>query len=190
MSDNHPLKTHAAKLQSLTASAEFTNGQEQLIPYGDGVHDSLELLKEARERRASVFLVGNGGSAAVVSHILTDFINVAKVRAITLHETSLVTCMSNDYGYENVYSRPLATLAQANDLLIAVSSSGQSKNICNTADCMQEIGGKVITLSGFDKDNPLRRMGEVNFWLNSSDYGLVEIGHMFFLHYLSDNLKQ
>ena len=97
-------------------------------------------------------------------------------------------CLHID-GYENVFSKPLATLAQANDLLIAVSSSGKSRNIRNATDCMKEVGGKVITLSGFDKDNPLRAMGSINFWLNSNDYGLVEIGHMFFLHCLSDHLK-
>ena len=187
--DNHPLKTQAVQLQSLISCAEFTGGQEQSIPYADGFQSSLELLKEARERKAGVFLVGNGGSAAVVSHIFNDFIIVARLRAFTLHESSLATCMANDYGYENVYSRSLATLAQANDLLIAVSSSGKSRNIRNATDCMKEVGGKVITLSGFDKDNPLRAMGSINFWLNSNDYGLVEIGHMFFLHCLSDHLK-
>jgi D-sedoheptulose 7-phosphate isomerase len=187
--DNHPLKTHAGKLQALIASAEFTYEQGQYLPYPDGFESTLRLLKEARKQKACVFLIGNGGSAAIVSHIFNDFINVGKLRAFTLHESSLVTCISNDYGYENVYSKPLETLAQPNDLLIAVSSSGKSQNIRNAADSMKEIGGKVITLSGFDNDNPLREMGAINFWLNSSDYGLVEVGHMFFLHCLSDHLK-
>jgi D-sedoheptulose 7-phosphate isomerase len=187
--DNHPLKTHAEKLQALITFAEFTDELGQSLPYPDGFESTLNLLKEAREEKACVFLIGNGGSAAIVSHIFNDFINVGKLRAFTLHESSLVTCISNDYGYENVYSKPLETLAQPNDLLIAVSSSGQSQNIRNAADSMKEIGGKVITLSGFGNDNPLREMGLVNFWLNSNDYGLVEVGHMFFLHCLSDHLK-
>ncbi|MBC8282438.1 MAG: SIS domain-containing protein [Nitrospinae bacterium] len=187
--NNHPLITHAEKLQTLITSAEFTDEQRESLPYSDGFDSNLKLLKEAREKKSCVFLVGNGGSAAIVSHIFNDLINVAKLRAFTLHESSMVTCMSNDYGYENVYSRPLSTLAQKNDLLIAVSSSGKSPNILNAANCMKEIGGTVITLSGFSKDNPLRKMGSVNFWLNSNDYGLVEVGHMFFLHCLSDHLK-
>ena len=189
LSDNHPLKTHAEKLQALITSAEFTDERKEPLSYPDGFESTLGMLKKAREQKSCVFLIGNGGSAAIVSHIFNDFINVGKLRAFTLHESSLVTCISNDYGYENVYSKPLKTLAQANDLLIAVSSSGKSQNIRNAADCMKEIGGKVITLSGFDNDNPLREMGSVNFWLNSSDYGLVEVGHMFFLHCLSDHLK-
>jgi D-sedoheptulose 7-phosphate isomerase len=187
--NNHPLKTHAEKLQALITSGDFTDEQEQSLSYSDGFESTLKLLKEAREQKSCVFLIGNGGSAAIVSHIFNDFINVGKLRAFTLHESSLVTCISNDYGYENVYSKPLETLAQPNDLLIAVSSSGQSQNIRNAADGIKKIGGKVITLSGFENNNPLRKMGSVNFWLNSSDYGLVEVGHMFFLHCLSDHLK-
>jgi D-sedoheptulose 7-phosphate isomerase len=175
--------------KALISSAEFTDDQGQSFSYPDGFESNLKLLKEAQKEKTSVFLVGNGGSVAIVSHIFNDFINVAKIRAFTLHESSLVTCISNDYGYENVYSNPLATLAQKNVLLIAVSSSGKSQNILNAANCMKKIGGKVITLSGFGKDNPLRKMGSVNFWLNSNDYGLVEVGHMFFLHFLSDHLK-
>ena len=187
--DNHPLKKHAGKLQALITAAEFKDGQGNPIPYQNGFEDILNLLKEIRKKRACVFLVGNGGSAAIVSHVFNDFINIGKLRAFTLHESSLVTCMSNDYGYENVYSKPLAILAQKNDLLIAVSSSGKSPNIINAANHIKKVGGKVITLSGFNKDYPLRKMGSVNFWLNSSDYGLVEVGHMFFLHCLSDHLN-
>ena len=142
-----------------------------------------------RDKGGKVIIVGNGGSAAIASHVTVDLTKAARVRAINFNEADLITCFGNDYGYENVYSKPLATLAQANDLLIAVSSSGKSRNIRNATDCMKEVGGKVITLSGFDKDNPLRAMGSINFWLNSNDYGLVEIGHMFFLHCLSDHLK-
>ena len=189
LSDNHPLKTHAEKLQALITSAEFTDKQSKSLSYSEGFENTLKLLKKARAQKACVFLIGNGGSAAIVSHIFNDFINVGKLRAFTLHESSLVTCISNDYGYEKVYSKPLETLAQPNDLLIAVSSSGKSQNIRNAADSIKEIGGKVITLSGFDYNNSLREMGAVNFWLNSSDYGLVEVGHMFFLHCLSDHLK-
>ena len=187
--DNHSLKKHAGKLQALITAAEFTDGQGKAMPYADGFEKNLNLLKDAEKKNTCVFLVGNGGSASIVSHISNDFVNVAKIRAFTLHESSMLTCMSNDYGYENVYSKPLATLAQKNDLLIAVSSSGKSPNIINAANCIKKVGGKVITLSGFSKDNPLRKIGSVNFWLNSSDYGLVEVGHMFFLHCLSDHLK-
>ena len=86
--DNHSLKTHAEKLQALITSAEFTDELGQPLPYPDGFESTLKLLKEAREQKACVFLIGNGGSAAIVSHIFNDFINVGKLRAFTLHESS------------------------------------------------------------------------------------------------------
>ena len=130
--------------------------------------------------------MGNGGSAAVASHALVDFINVAKIHTQVLHESSLITCMANDYGYENAYSRVLSTFMKSGDILIAISSSGKSVNICNAAKEAKKVGAKVITFTGFNEDNSLRRLGDINFWLNSNDYGYVEVGHQFILHNISD----
>ena len=147
------------------------------------------MLEKLRDGGGNLFLVGNGGSAGVVSHILTDFINVNKLNARTLHESTLISCMSNDYGYENSFSEPLSNLAKEKDLLIAISSSGRSANIRNAVISIKEAGGYAITISGFGQDNPLRSMGDLNVWLDSNSYGLVEIGHLFYLHYLSGRLK-
>ena len=147
------------------------------------------LIIQASKTSNKVIIVGNGGSAGVVSHILTDFINVNKLNARTLHESTLISCMSNDYGYENSFSEPLSTLAKEKDLLIAISSSGRSANIRNAVISIKEAGGYAITISGFGQDNPLRSMGDLNVWLDSNSYGLVEIGHLFYLHYLSGRLK-
>jgi D-sedoheptulose 7-phosphate isomerase len=125
----------------------------------------------------------------VASHAVTDFLNVAKLRATTLHEPSLLTCMSNDFGYEVAFARVLATLASPGDALVAISSSGQSANIRNAAAEMRKLGGQVVTLSGFKRDNPLRALGDVNFWLDSTDYGMVEIGHQFLLHNIADRIR-
>ncbi len=136
-----------------------------------------------------MYLIGNGGSAAIVSHAKTDFMNVAGIKAITLLEPAIITCLSNDYGYENVFSRQLEVLANPDDILIAVSSSGQSKNIINAAQIMKQKGASVITLTGFKENNPLRKMGDLNYWLSSSNYTLVEIAHLFVLHHMADCLS-
>ena len=143
-------------------------------------------LTELRARHHALYIVGNGGSAAVASHALVDFVNVAKIRTHVLHESSLITCMANDYHYENAYSRALSIYIQPEDLLIAISSSGKSANICNAVQVAKQQGIKVLTLTGFNQDNPLRRLGDINIWLNSHDYGYVEVGHQFILHNLSD----
>src|SRR3954471_22328267 len=88
----------------------------------------VDLLVELRTLRGSgsrLYIVGNGGSAGVASHAVTDFLNVAKLRASTLHDPSLLTCMSNDYGYEVAFARIIATMASEGDMMIAISSSGQ-----------------------------------------------------------------
>ncbi len=97
--------------------------------------------------------------------------------------------MSNDFGYEVAFARILASVASRSDVLFAISSSGQSMNICNAAVEMRKLGGKVVTLSGFKRDNPLRSVGDMNMWLDSSDYGMVEIRHQFVLHYLSERIR-
>ena len=77
-------------------------------------------------------------------------------------------------------------MAKPGDALVAISSSGKSPNICNAAAQVRGSGGTVITLSGFASDNPLRRLGDINIWLDSTDYGFVEIGHQFVLHNVAD----
>ena len=149
----------------------------------------VALLKDLRKRGGHLYLIGNGGSAGVASHAVTDFMNVGKLRATTLHDSALLTCMSNDYGYETAFARIVGTVASPKDVLIAISSSGQSKNIRNAATTMQDLGGTAITLSGFKPDNPLRTLGDMNVWLDSDDYGMVEIGHQFVLHNIADRIR-
>ena len=189
MSSDFTLMEEAGQFQAVIEKAEFTVHEGISLDYEKGIQKNLGMLESLRGRGGNLFLVGNGGSAGVVSHILTDFINVNKLNARTLHESSLLSCMSNDYGYENSFSEPLSTLTREKDLLIAVSSSGRSPNIHNAVKSIKKAGGEAITLSGFGEDNPLRSMGNLNVWLDSTNYGLVEIGHLFYLHYLSGHLK-
>lgn len=151
-----------------------------------GMSAAKQMLAQVRKDHGSVYIIGNGGSAGVASHAVIDFVNVAKLRAFTLHDPALLTCMTNDYGYENAFARILAQMAKPEDALIAISSSGNSMNIRNAAMQMSNNGGAVITLSGFAHNNALRALGDLNIWLDSNDYGFVEIGHQFILHNIAD----
>lgn len=176
----------ATQFGALLGRAEITG--KDGIPLGiePGMSVAMRMLAQVHKNQGSVYVIGNGGSAGVASHAVIDFVNVAKLRAFTLHESSLLTCMANDYGYENAFARVLAQMAKPGDTLIAISSSGNSRNIRNAAVQMADSGGTVITLSGFAGNNPLRTLGDINIWLDSNDYGFVEIGHQFFLHNMSD----
>lgn len=171
---------------ALLASCEITGKDGASSGIEPGMNAALQILARVRGDGGSVYVIGNGGSAAVASHAVIDLVNVAKLRAFTLHEPAVLTCIVNDYGYENAYSRLLAHMARPGDVLVAISSSGRSANIRNAATQVAGNGGSVITLSGFLHDNPLRSLGDVNIWLDASDYGLVEVGHQFILHNLSD----
>lgn len=186
--DNHDLSlgARAAQFQALLTASEYTDSNGGRLSPEDGMARAMQMLRAARDRASSVYLVGNGGSAGVASHTTTDFVNVAKLRAQTVHDSSLLTCMANDYGYENAFARILSQLAGRDDVLVAISSSGKSPNIRNAAAAVRQKGGQVLTLSGFEHDNPLRGMGDLNVWLDSRDYGFVEIGHQFILHNIAD----
>lgn len=180
------LATRAQQFAALLGNCEITGKDGTPLDIEPGITAALEILTRVRADNGNVYVIGNGGSAAVASHAVIDLINVARLRASTLHEPSVLTCLVNDYGYENAYSRLLALLARPGDVLIAISSAGRSVNIRNAAAQMMNAGGSVITLSGFARDNPLRSLGDVNVWLDVSDYGLVEVGHQFILHNMSD----
>lgn len=180
------LGARAAQFQALLAASEYTDGNGGRLSTEDGITRAMQMLRAARERSSHVYLVGNGGSAGIASHATTDFVNVAKLRAQTVHDSSLLTCMANDYGYENAFARILSQLAGRDDVLVAISSSGRSANIRNAAATVKQKGGQVVTLSGFERGNPLRAMGDLNIWLDSHDYGFVEIGHQFILHNIAD----
>jgi D-sedoheptulose 7-phosphate isomerase len=184
------LTARSNEFDSVIANTICTSntGKEQDIE--KSIQNLIAQLLNGREQGNAVYLVGNGGSAGIASHALTDFLNVCKLRAFTLHDSSLMTCMANDFGYEVAFARILDTVLRPNDILIAISSSGKSANICNAAKMATDKGGIVVTLSGFQAENPLRKLGDFNFWLNSCDYGMVEIGHQFILHNVADRIGQ
>lgn len=186
---NYGLLPRSSAFDHMMQNTRYTNWQGEALAVEQGFDASVEWLTQNREDAAAIYLVGNGGSAAVASHTITDFVNVCRLRAFTLHDSALITCMANDFGYDQAFKRIIQTVFKKGDILIAISSSGKSANICNAASMAKSLGNKVITLSGFHHDNPLRKLGDINFWLDSSDYGLVEIGHLFLLHNLADRIQ-
>lgn len=134
----------------------------------------------------SIFFIGNGGSAAIASHLANDFSNVGGFRARALNDPAALTSLANDKGYESVFSTQLETQAKAGDLLIAISSSGASENILRAVRTARGLGCDVVTFSGFSHANPLRYQGDLNFYVPASHYGIVEITHLALLHAVLD----
>ena len=141
----------------------------------------VKILREIKKNKKKVILVGNGGSAAMASHVSVDLTKICKIRSINFNEADLLTCLSNDYGYEHWVQKALSFYADRGDLLICISSSGKSKNIINGAKFAKKIGCKVVTLTGFNEKNEVRKIGHVNLWLNSKNYNLIEMTHHIWL---------
>jgi D-sedoheptulose 7-phosphate isomerase len=133
-----------------------------------------------------LIFIGNGGSAAIASHMAADFTKNGNLRAVALNDGSMLTCLSNDLGYESVFARQIEMHARVGDLLVAISSSGRSPNILKGVAAGRTAGCAVLTLSGFSSDNPLRRAGDVNLWVNNGEYGFVEIAHLALCHAILD----
>ena len=154
----------------------------------NNMRKALSLLKNSKSIDSTIFLIGNGGSSAVAEHMAFDFTKNAGLRAIAISGSPMLTALSNDYGYEKVFQEALSSYAKKNDILIAISSSGKSKNILNACITARDKKLKIITLSGFEPNNPLRKMGNINFWVDSKAFGYLEIFHNLILHYLNDSI--
>jgi len=149
---------------------------------------SSRLIKNTQKNGSKVIVVGNGGSAAIASHVSIDLTKTDNIRTINFNEASLLTCFSNDYGYEHWVEKAIEFYADPNDLVILISSSGQSKNIINGALKSKEMKLPLITLSGFMKNNPLREIGDINLWVDSDHYNVVETVHQTWLLSIVDFL--
>jgi len=147
----------------------------------DKLEKVVNLIKKTNNSGNKIIILGNGGSASIASHLTVDFVNAAKINAVNFNEPSLLTCFSNDYGYENWISKALECYANDKDVVILISSSGQSKNIIFGANKAKSMGVNIITLSGFNANNPLRKLGDINLWVDSEKYNIVEMTHHIWL---------
>jgi len=141
------------------------------------IDQSVELILECKKNNGKVYVVGNGGSSSIASHVSVDFAKVANVSSDTFNNANLITCFANDYGHDNWVKEAIRTYTNKNDMLILISSSGTSKNIVNAAQYCKVNKIPLITLSGFDNDNPLTQLGNVNIHVPSKKYNFIEMAH-------------
>ena len=154
--------------------------------YEQGMQKLIDLFSRAKIEGKRVFFIGNGGSAAIASHMTADFMKNGGMKTYSLYDNSVTTCMGNDYGYEYVFSRPLELLANENDILTAISSSGNSQNIVNAIQAAQRKNMNVITFTGFKKENRISSMGIYNVHVPVEHYGMVESIHNLILQQIVD----
>lgn len=174
------------KLNTLLKQTEVTDVNGGHLSMDEAAGEFISAVITAKNDGKIVIPIGNGGSAAIASHMQNDFVNAIKVRALVFTEPSLLTCLSNDFGYDNAYERQAALWGEPHAVMIAISSSGKSKNILKAVDQFRTKGGYIVTLTGFKPDNPLRMKGDLNLYIAEEHYGYVEAAHSVLAHYLTD----
>lgn len=181
--------SYSYELSRLLSVIEVTTPCGETISLEDGMERSILQILSNKSKGRKIIVIGNGGSAAIASHMQNDLCKAVGVRSIVFNEAPLLSALSNDLSYAEAFEVLVDLWAEDGDTLIAISSSGQSENIIRAADLAKKKGCSIITLSGFKNDNPLRSRGTVNFYVPSDQYGFVELGHSILTHYLSDTAK-
>jgi D-sedoheptulose 7-phosphate isomerase len=154
------------------------------------IDQSVKLIGKCRSLGGKVYVVGNGGSASMASHVSVDFAKVARVPSASFNNSNLITCFANDYGHDNWVAEAIKAYTNKNDMVILISSSGTSKNIVNAAKYCNENNIPLLTLSGFKRDNPLSVLGNVNIHIESENYNFIEMSHHIILVSIVDIFAQ
>lgn len=184
------MRDYHQKFLALFDGVRATDSRKRRMDFYAGIEAAVKLAKKSARSRRKVFFIGNGGSAAIASHMAVDLWKNAGIPALAFNDSSLLTCLSNDLGYENVFKKPLEFFAKKGDLLFAISSSGVSRNILEGVKAAKLKGCKIVTLSGFEAKNPLSRLGNYNFYVPSHRYGPVEVMHQYICHFILDTIMR
>jgi len=182
-------KQEIDKLNSIMYKLSFLgcDGAEYSVDEGFRVWKDLTI--EIKNKERSIYLIGNGASASMASHFAADLAKNAHLHTEVFSDLSLITAISNDMGYERVFAEPLGRRAKKGDMLVAISSSGKSKNILCTTEVAQRMGLKVITLTAMSPENPLRTKGFLNAYVPAERYGYAETCHAAILHHWMDMVE-
>ncbi len=180
------LNKYLDALHEITTKVEVTDELRKPISTNSAMDQIIDLLHQVRDTKKKNIFIGNGGSAAIASHMAIDYSKNGRLPSLAFNDGSALTCLGNDLGFENVFAEQIKLHARQGDLLFAISSSGASVNILAAVKQAKESGCQVITLSGFSADNPLREQGALNWYVESSEYGFVEISHLVICHAILD----
>ena len=175
---------YAAYLSELLASLDTT-----------AVQKVTEAFLRARAEGRKIYFIGNGGSAATASHFANDFAIGTRsahkpFRAVSLTDNvAVMTCIGNDFGYDELFTKQLEVLLEPGDLLVAISASGNSPNLLKAVEFAKRRGNTCIGFVGFDGGKLLEAC-QMNIHIKTAkgEYGPVEDMHMVLDHLISSYL--
>lgn len=185
------LKTYSNYLDHLKSVLDSLNMDE--------LDAATHILADAFNKDRTVFVAGNGGSAATASHLACDFCKTTlgkqpksvdrRLRSIALSDNvPLMTAYGNDCEYQDIFAEQLRTLARAGDVLIVITASGNSPNVVRALEAAKQIGVKTIGFLGF-KGGKSKDLADHYILAESENYGVIEDAHSVFMHMLTEHLK-
>lgn len=152
---------------------------------GAHIEEEFEKFCRAFDAHERIIILGNGGSNSVASHISQDYMKFHRKKVSILSDPSMLTMLTNDFGYENAYQKFLEYYVEKDTLVIIMSSGGESKNMLKSQEWCEKNQVSYGVLTGFKPNNSLRTHSTNaiwNYYINSTDYGVVECVHQIFLH--------
>jgi len=171
-------------LSSLEYLKNYLKTYDSLIHNESNIKKLIQvknIFQKTSHAGEKIIFAGNGGSATMASHIAVDLTKNAGIRAVTFNEYDLITTLANDYGFDNWIAKAIEFYHNTGDVVVLISASGKSTNVLKAADKAKEIGLQLITFSGFFPQNNLRKLGEINLWVDSKTYNIVEMTHHIWL---------
>lgn len=180
--------TYLHKLAICLESVTITDRSGGMLPLEDGLRAWRDAGSALRERKGCLFLVGNGASASLSSHFAADLSKNAGLRTCLFTDAALLTAIGNDLSFDRIFAGPLLRQGRRGDILLTISSSGNSPNILAAISAARQLCMHVITLSGMQATNKSRQLGDLNVYAPGATYGLVETAHAALLHFFTDQL--
>ncbi len=176
------------KLLMALGGTEFRKGSVPEVDYPEGIGLLIEAFCAHKAGGSDIYFIGNGGSAAVADHMSADYLKNGIFSVKILYSFSTITCLGNDFCYDDIFSKQIELNTRSGGLLVAISSSGESENIYRAVMAAKEKGMDVITLTGFEPCSRIRGLGDVNVYVPSKEYGIVESIHNLILQQVVDEI--
>jgi D-sedoheptulose 7-phosphate isomerase len=157
----------------------------QRLAFDPGIFATIqqfaELAATVRDRGGKLMFAGNGASASTSEHGAVDFTKQGKIRSVTFHDPNLITCFANDFGYDNWMAKAIEHHAAPEDAVVLISVSGNSPSVVNAAKYAKSVGLPVVSFTGRKPDNPLKQLADIDFFVPSDAYNVVECIHCIWL---------
>ena len=176
------VKTYVEDIAKALQTAIATKGSSDTLEFDEALNLWADTSKVVRSNKGTFFFIGNGASATMAEHMSHDCFQNADMLTQTCSETSHITAIANDLSYEDVFSYRISKTLGDKDMLIAISSSGNSPNVVKAIKTAKELGVFVVTITGKGEDNKARSLGNLNFYVPLNTYGMVEAAHATLLH--------